>query len=77
VRLEHDGETLRSQVEGRETGDVPAFGCTTGPLELWRYTDRPVVVRRIAVEGTLDTGGMGARRDAWVAGELTALGLGD
>ena len=38
---------------------------------------RIVVLRNLSVEGTLDPGHMGPRRDAWVSGQLATLGLAD
>ena len=63
VRLEHDGETFSALSEAHERISVRALGCRSGGLELWRYTDRMVVLRRLSIEGVLDATRLGPRRE--------------
>jgi hypothetical protein len=77
LRLEHDGQQLRSIVEGEPSASVPASSHVSGSLELWHHTERTIALRKLVVEGALDPAAFAPRRNAWVAAHLAELGLGD
>ncbi|HEX5012492.1 MAG TPA: hypothetical protein VFY71_19045, partial [Planctomycetota bacterium] len=77
LRLEHDGQRLRALVEGTEAAAIPVLDRTHGRLELWCRSEATVRLDRLVVEATIDRAGLAPQRDAWVAGQLAALGLAD
>jgi hypothetical protein len=77
LRLEHDGARLHSLLDGQEVATCSALKLTGGALEIWHHTQRPIFLDNLVVEGTLDRAGLRSVREAWVEGELVALGGGE
>jgi hypothetical protein len=76
IRLEHDGQTLKSIVDGQPAAMLGALKRTSGAFEVWHHTDRPIALRNLVIEGMLDLAGLAPIRDAWVQAALEALGAG-
>jgi hypothetical protein len=74
VRLEHDGQKLRALVDGSPVSTVPIARRTQGFVELLHNTERPIMVRLLEVEGTIDLPSLAPVRDAWVAQQLVERG---
>ena len=75
--LAHDGKKATLSVGGKKKREIETGARTSGQTFLWIHSQITLAVPRIVIEGTLSDEQREAAREAWVAGKLADMGLGD